>query len=154
MSLKKISALIVDDEQPARDELMYLLKSYADIEIVGQAKNGVEAVSLIRDLNPQLVFLDVQIPGIDGFGVIKKLVEKKIPLPLFVFVTAYDQYAVQAFEVNAIDYVLKPIAKARLEKAIQRARRILETSDTTSQKLDRLVQMVERPVPQKGKLVV
>src|SRR5581483_6254759 len=157
MSLKKISALIVDDEQPARDELMYLLKSYADIEIVAQAKNGVEAVSLIRDLNPQLVFLDVQIPGIDGFGVIKKLVEKKIPLPLFIFITAYDQYAVQAFEVNALDYLLKPIAKPRLEKAIAKVRRIVESAETASEKLDRLVQMVEeRPLsaPQKNKIVV
>jgi len=101
------------------------------------------------------VFLDVQMPGLDGFGVIKRLLEKKVRLPLFVFATAYDQYAVQAFEVNAIDYLLKPIAKARLEKALLRVRRMIETSDTTSQKLDRLVQMVEqRPGAQKGKLVV
>ena len=151
----KITALIVDDEQPARDELAFLLKSYSDIEVVGQGKNGVEAVNMVRDLNPQLVFLDVQMPGVDGFGVIKRLLEKKMRLPLFVFATAYDQYAVQAFEVNAIDYVLKPVAKPRLEKTILRVRRMLETSDTTSQKLDRLVQMVEQgPVSQKGKLVV
>src|ERR1700691_2921140 len=151
----KITALIVDDEQPARDELAFLLKSYTDIEVVGQGKNGVEAVNMVRDLNPQLVFLDVQMPGIDGFGVIKRLLEKKTPLPFFVFATAYDQYAVQAFEVNAIDYLLKPVAKPRLEKALLRVRRLLETSDTTHQKLDRLVQMVEkRPVAQKGKLVV
>ncbi|HLI33770.1 MAG TPA: LytTR family DNA-binding domain-containing protein [Terriglobia bacterium] len=156
MSLKKIGALIVDDEQPARDELMYLLKSYPDIEIVGQGKNGVEAVSLIRDLNPQLVFLDVQIPGIDGFGVIKKLVEKKIPLPLFIFITAYDQYAVQAFEVNALDYLLKPIAKSRLEKAVTKARHMIETAESTREKIDRLVHMLEknRQSPQKTKLIV
>jgi two-component system LytT family response regulator/two-component system response regulator LytT len=151
----KITALIVDDEQPARDELAFLLKSCTDIEVIGQGKNGVEAVNMVRELNPQLVFLDVQMPGLDGFGVIKRLLEKKARLPLFVFATAYDQYAVQAFEVNAIDYLLKPVSKPRLEKAIQRARRLLETSDTTSQKLDRLVQIVEqRPLPQKGKLVV
>ena len=151
----KITALIVDDEQPARDELAFLLKSFSDVEVIGQGRNGVEAVNLVRDLNPHLVFLDVQMPGIDGFGVIKRLLEKKTPLPFFVFATAFDQYAVQAFEVNAIDYLLKPVAKARLEKAVQRVRRMLETSDTTSQKLDRLVQMVEqRPVVQKGKLVV
>ena len=151
----KITALIVDDEQPARDELAFLLKCFSDVEVIGQGRNGVEAVSLVRDLNPHLVFLDVQMPGIDGFGVIKRLLEKKTPLPFFVFATAFDQYAVQAFEVNAIDYLLKPVAKARLEKAVQRVRRMLETSDTTSQKLDRLVQMVEqRPVVQKGKLVV
>jgi two-component system LytT family response regulator/two-component system response regulator LytT len=151
----KITALIVDDEQPARDELAFLLKSFSDVEVIGQGRNGVEAVSLVRELNPHLVFLDVQMPGIDGFGVIKGLLEKKTPLPFFVFATAFDQYAVQAFEVNAIDYLLKPVAKPRLEKAILRVRRMLETSDTTSQKLDRLVQMVEqRPVAQKGKLVV
>lgn len=152
----KITALIVDDEQPARDELAFLLKSFSDVEVVGQGKNGVEAVSLVRDLSPHIVFLDVQMPGLDGFGVIKRLLEKKAPLPFFVFATAFDQYAVQAFEVNAIDYLLKPIAKPRLEKAIARVRRMLDTSDATSQKLDRLVQMVEqRPaVQQKGKLVV
>jgi two-component system LytT family response regulator/two-component system response regulator LytT len=151
----KITALIVDDEQPARDELAFLLKNCSDVEVVGQGKNGVEAVSLVRELNPRLVFLDVQMPGVDGFGVIKRLLEKKVPLPFFVFATAYDQYAVQAFEVNAIDYLLKPVAKPRLEKALVRVRRMLETSDATSQKLDRLVQMLEqRPVPQKGKLVV
>jgi two-component system LytT family response regulator/two-component system response regulator LytT len=123
----KISALIVDDEQPARDELAFLLKGIPDIEVVGQGKNGVEAVNLIRELTPQVVFLDVQMPGLDGFGVIKKLLEKKVPLPFLVFATAYDQYAVQAFEVNAIDYLLKPIARSRLEKAIARVRRGLES---------------------------
>ncbi len=151
----KITALIVDDEQPARDELAFLLKGVSDVEVIGQGRNGVEAVSMVRDLNPHLVFLDVQMPGLDGFGVIKRLLEKKTPLPLFIFATAFDQYAVQAFEVNAIDYILKPVAKARLEKAIARVRRLVETSDTTSQKLDRLVQMVEqRPVAKQGKLVV
>jgi two-component system LytT family response regulator/two-component system response regulator LytT len=151
----KITALIVDDEQPARDELAFLLRSCPDVEVVGQGKNGVDAVNMVRELNPHLVFLDVQMPGVDGFGVIKRLLEKKAHLPFFVFATAYDQYAVQAFEVNAIDYLLKPVSKPRLEKAILKVRRLLETSDTTSQKLDRLVQMVEqRPVPQKGKLVV
>jgi two-component system response regulator LytT len=151
----RISALIVDDEQPARDELAYLLKGFPDVEVVGQGKNGVEAVHLIRELEPQLVFLDVQMPGLDGFGVIKKLLEKKTRLPLFVFATAYDQYALQAFEVNALDYLLKPVARARLERAIGRARRMIEASESTHEKLDRLVRMMEeRPVAQKGKLVV
>jgi two-component system LytT family response regulator/two-component system response regulator LytT len=151
----KITALIVDDEQPARDELAFLLKGIPDLEIVGQGKNGVEAVDLVRELNPHLVFLDVQMPGVDGFGVIKRLLEKKVRLPFFIFATAYDHYAVQAFEVNAIDYLMKPIAKPRLEKAIQRVRRMLETSESAMQKLDRLVQMVEEhPSLHKGKLVV
>jgi two-component system response regulator LytT len=151
----KISALIVDDEQPARDELAFLLKDLPDVEVLGQGKNGVEALNLIRELTPQVVFLDVQMPGLDGFGVIKKLLERKARLPFVVFVTAYDNYAVQAFEVNAIDYLLKPIARPRLEKAVARVRRELESSEPAAQKLDRLVQLVgERPLPQKTKLLV
>jgi two-component system, LytTR family, response regulator len=151
----KITALIVDDEQPARDELAFLLKSFPEVSVAGQGKNGVEAVNLISDLAPQLVFLDVQMPGLDGFGVIKRLLEKKVRLPLFVFVTAYDHYAVHAFEVNALDYLLKPIARARLEKSIAKARKVLETAEAATEKLDRLVQMVEeRPAAQKTKLMV
>jgi two-component system response regulator LytT len=142
--MAKISALIVDDEQLARDELSYLLKAVPEIEVVGQGKNGVEAVSMIRELAPQLVFLDVQMPGLDGFGVIKKLIEKRSHLPIFIFATAYDQYAVHAFEVNAIDYLLKPIARPRLEKAIIKARHTLEAHDPANEKLDRLVQMFEK----------
>ncbi len=151
----KITALIVDDEQLARDELAFLLKGLSDIEVLGHGKNGVEAVNLIRELEPRLVFLDVQMPGLDGFGVIKRLLDKKAHLPLFVFATAYDQYAVQAFEVNAIDYLLKPIARSRLEKAVAKVRRVIEAGESAHQKLDRLVQMIEeRPVTQKTKLMV
>lgn len=151
----KIAALIVDDEQPARDELAFLLKGFPDVDVVGQGKNGVEAVNLIRELNPQVVFLDVQMPGLDGFGVIKKLLEKKAKLPSFVFATAYDHYAVQAFEVNAVDYLLKPIARPRLEKAIAKVRRSLENAEPAHEKLERLVQLVEEhPLPQKTKLLV
>ena len=151
----KITALIVDDEQPARDELAFLLKAVPELEVLGQGKNGLEAVNLIRELNPQLVFLDVQMPGLDGLGVIKKLLDKKVRLPFIIFVTAYDHYAVQAFEVNAIDYLLKPIARPRLEKAIGRVRRMVEASESTHEKLDRLVQMFqEPPVSPKNKLVV
>jgi two-component system LytT family response regulator/two-component system response regulator LytT len=151
----KITALIVDDEKPARDELAFLLKAFPDVEVVGQGENGVEAVTLIRDLTPRVTFLDVQMPGLDGFGVIKKLLEKKVRLPYFVFATAYDNYAVQAFEVNALDYLLKPIAKPRLEKAIAKLRQMIEPAASTHEKLDRLVQMMEgRPTAQKNKLVV
>ena len=151
----KIAALIVDDEQPARDELAFLLKGFPDVDVVGHGKNGIEAVNLIRELNPQVVFLDVQMPGLDGFGVIKKLLEKKAKLPFFVFATAYDHYAVQAFEVNAVDYLLKPVARPRLEKALAKVRRGLENVEPTHQKLERLVQLVEeRPLPQKTKLLV
>jgi two-component system, LytTR family, response regulator len=148
----KITTLIVDDEQPARDELAFLLKSFPDVEVVGQGKNGIEAVSLVRELTPQLVFLDVQMPGLDGFGVIRKLLEKKARLPYFIFATAYDNYAVQAFEVNALDYLLKPVARGRLDKAIARVRQGIETSASASQKLDRLVEMIEeRPAVQPAK---
>src|SRR5208337_5442339 len=99
-----LSAIIVDDEQLARDELAYLLKE-ADVDVIAQGKNGIEAVNLIKELSPDLVFLDVQMPGLDGFDVIKKLLDRKVALPQIVFATAYDQYAVRAFEVNAIDYL-------------------------------------------------
>jgi two-component system, LytTR family, response regulator len=151
----KISVLIVDDERPARDELVYLLKDFPDVVVVGQGKNGVEALTLIRELNPDLVFLDVQMPGLDGFGVIKKLVDKKASPPFFVFVTAYDQYAVRAFEVNAVDYLLKPIERGRLERALERVSRMLKASESAFEKLGRLVHMMEeRPAAQSGKLVV
>src|SRR6204780_5933383 len=117
-----LSAIIVDDEQLARDELAYLLKNLGDVNVVAQGKNGLEAINLIREHNPDLLFLDVQMPGLDGFGVIKKLIDKKIPLPQIVFATAFDQYAVKAFEVNAIDYLLKPFDKKRVAQSVQKAR--------------------------------
>ena len=116
-----ISAVIVDDEQLARDELAYLL-SDLDVDVVAQGKNGVEAVNLVKELSPDLVFLDVQMPGLDGFGVIKKLLDQKVPLPQIVFATAFDQYAVKAFEVNAVDYLLKPFDKKRVAQAVEKAR--------------------------------
>src|SRR3984957_18251464 len=109
-----LSAIIVDDEQLARDELAYLLKNAGDVNVVAQGKNGLEAINLIREHNPDIVFLDVQMPGLDGFGVIKKLLDRKVPLPKIVFATAFDQYAVKAFEVNAVDYILKPFDKKRV----------------------------------------
>jgi DNA-binding LytR/AlgR family response regulator len=118
-----ISAILVDDEQLASDELAYHLKEFADVEIVATASNGLEAVKLIESLEPDLVFLDVQMPGLDGMGVIRKLREKNIPLPYFVMATAYDQYAVEAFRWEALDYLLKPVEKERLATAIERARK-------------------------------
>ena len=137
-----ISALVVDDEQLARDELAYLLKE-ADVEVIAQGKNGVEAVNLIKELSPDLVFLDVQMPGLDGFGVIKKLLDKKVPLPQIVFATAYDQYAVRAFEVNAVDYLLKPFDKKRVAQAVNKARQKLESSPATEQ-IGTIVKLLEQ----------
>jgi two-component system LytT family response regulator/two-component system response regulator LytT len=134
-----INTLIVDDEKPARDELAFLLKGFPEINLIGQGKNGVEALSLIKEHGPDLVFLDVQMPGLDGFGVLKKLVERKVKMPHVVFATAFDQYAVQAFDVNAVDYVLKPFDKARISKAIARARKMLETQTSATERLEQLV---------------
>ena len=137
-----LSAVIVDDEQLARDELAFLLKGVGDIDVVAQGKNGLEAINLIREHNPDLVFLDVQMPGLDGFGVIKKLLDKKVPLPKIVFATAFDQYAVRAFEVNAVDYLLKPFDKKRVAQSVQKARSKMESSGAPD-KLDTLVRMLE-----------
>src|SRR5437879_7653755 len=134
-----LSAVIVDDEQLARDELAYLLKNIGDVDVVAQGKNGLEAVNLIKEHSPDLVFLDVQMPGLDGFGVLKKLVERKARVPHVVFATAFDHYAVQAFDVNAVDYVLKPFDKSRIAKAIQRARREIESETSPTDRLEQLV---------------
>jgi two-component system, LytTR family, response regulator len=138
-----ISTIIVDDEKPARDELAFLLKAFPEINLIGQGRNGVEAVALIKEHAPDLVFLDVQMPGLDGFGVLKKLVERKMKVPHVVFATAFDHYAVQAFDVNAVDYVLKPFDKARIAKAIARARREIEAQTSPADRLEMLVSQLE-----------
>ncbi|HEV8524448.1 MAG TPA: LytTR family DNA-binding domain-containing protein [Terriglobales bacterium] len=149
-----LSAVIVDDEQLARDELAYLLKSVGDVDVVAQGKNGVEAVSLIREHSPDLVFLDVQMPGLDGFGVIKRLIDKRVPLPQIVFATAYEQYAIKAFEVNAVDYVLKPFDKKRIAQSVQKARKNLQTDAAPSEKLETLVRMLETQKPHTSKVLL
>jgi DNA-binding LytR/AlgR family response regulator len=138
-----LSAVIVDDEQLARDELAYLLKAAGDVDVVAQGHNGVEAVNLIKEHSPDIVFLDVQMPGLDGFGVIKKLMDRKLPLPQIVFATAYDQYAVKAFEVNAVDYLLKPFDKKRVAQAVEKARKRLSVPSSPSDKLETLIEMLE-----------
>ncbi len=150
-----LSAVIVDDEQLAREELAYLLKDL-DVDVIAQGKNGVEAVNLIKDLAPDLVFLDVQMPGLDGFGVIKKLLDKKVPLPQIVFGTAYDQYAVKAFEVNAVDYVLKPFDKERIAKAVEKARKKQETEASPSDQIGTIVKLLEQQQqrPQTAKVLL
>jgi two-component system response regulator LytT len=149
-----LSAVIVDDEQLARDELTYLLKSVDDLNVVAQGRNGLEAVGLIKEHAPDLVFLDVQMPGLDGFGVIKKLLDKKIALPQIVFATAYDQYAVKAFEVNAIDYLLKPFDKKRVSLAVEKARKKIQSTAGGNEKLDTLVKMLESQRPQNSKVLL
>jgi two-component system, LytTR family, response regulator LytT len=140
-----INTVIVDDERPARDELAFLLKDFPEVNVVAQGKNGLEAIALIKEHDPDLVFLDVQMPGLDGFGVIKKLVERKLRIPQIVFATAFDNYAVKAFEVNAVDYVLKPFDKGRIAKAIQRAKKLVESNTSPVDRLESLVGQLSLP---------
>jgi two-component system response regulator LytT len=120
-----ISAILADDEQLARDELRFLLDEIGDVEVVGTASNGLEAVDLIQKLDPALAFLDIQMPGLDGLGVVRRLRESQIELPHIVFSTAWEQFAVEAFRLEAMDYILKPIDRERLEETMDRARRLL-----------------------------
>jgi len=145
-----ISAILVDDEKLASEELAYQLKEFSDIEILATASNGLEAVKLIQSLEPDLVFLDVQMPGLDGMGVIRKLRELEVPLPYFVMATAYDQYAVEAFRWEALDYVLKPVDKERLTVAIERARKAV--SDRA--KAEQPEPALPKPALQRSKLLV
>lgn len=120
-----IPTVLADDEAPALDELAFLLGDYSDIEIVGRAQNGPEAVKRIEELEPDLVFLDVQMPGLDGLGVINQLKAGGGPLPAFVLCTAFEQYALEAFRVEALDYLLKPVEKDRLALTVERVRRTM-----------------------------
>jgi len=173
-----ISALIIDDEQLARDELKYLLDQVGGVDVVAQGTNGIEAVDLIEEHHPDLVFLDVQMPGLDGFAVIKRLMERNRsgaafgeanggePLPQIVFATAYDQYAVRAFDVNAVDYLLKPFDRTRVKQAVDRVRGRLagngaepNGSAVPESQVDALLRLLNRPqgasrTPQPAKLIV
>ena len=128
----QLQAVVVDDEQFAREELCFLLAQIGGIEIIGQAGNGIEAVELIERLEPDIALLDVQMPGLGGFAVARRLLAKQAATQI-VFVTAFDQYAIEAFEVNAVDYLLKPVEPTRLEEAVERVRKRL-SSDRVSAK--------------------
>jgi len=160
-----MTAVIVDDEELAREELKYLLKTADSVEVVAEGKNGIEGVELIREHHPDVVFLDVQMPGLDGFAVLRKLLEVADgeQLPQIIFATAYDQYAVRAFDVNAIDYLLKPFDRDRLLQAIERARlRLQETGGEARRgsgdlRMDTLLKLIEQhqaPKPHSGKIVL
>jgi two-component system LytT family response regulator len=127
-----LKALIVDDESLARRGLAHRLKNISDIEIVGEAQNGREALKLIEEKSPDLVFLDIQMPGINGFDVVKQLDVETMPVILFL--TAYDEYAVQAFEANALDYILKPIDEERLHQVLEKVRANLNQKRALKQK--------------------
>jgi len=142
-----LRVLVVDDEQLAREELCYQLEQAGEIEIVGQAGNGLEALSAVDRLEPDLVFLDIQMPGLGGFEVARRLSDRGDDMPALVFVTAYDQHAIEAFEVNAVDYLLKPVEATRLEQALQRARRRVDAERVgpvgpLNDQLERIVKMM------------
>jgi len=177
-----LTALIIDDEPLARQELQYLLDAAGDVSVLAQGSNGIEAVSLIRTHHPDVIFLDVRMPGLDGFAVLKKVLtlEKKFRMPQIVFATAFDQYAVRAFEVNAVDYLLKPFDNKRLVKTLDKVRGRIAAGDnpettgmppssdfgsSAAAKLDALLRMIEgqahssgahatAPAGRSGKVVV
>jgi len=132
----KVRVVIADDERPARSFLASILRTFKDVEIVGEAANGMEAVTLIESRQPDLALLDLQMPEVDGLGVVRLL--KKNKMPLVAFVTAFDEYAVRAFELNAVDYVLKPVEAARLRQTIDRARERLEREEYKSEAKERV----------------
>lgn len=123
----KLRVIVADDERPARSFLAALLREFPDVELIGEATNGAEAVALIESERPDLALLDLQMPEVDGLGVVQLL--RKDRLPLIAFVTAYDEYAVRAFELNAVDYLLKPVERARLRETLNRAQERLERED-------------------------
>ncbi len=153
-----LRAVLVDDEQLARDELGYLLGQVGGIEIVGQAGNGVEALTTIERLQPDVVFLDVQMPGLTGFEVARRLVDNRATSHI-IFVTAYDQHAIEAFEVNAVDYLLKPVEPGRLETAVVRARKRIATdraADGTvrSAELEKIIELVAERQSRRERLAI
>ena len=137
----QLRAIVADDERPARSFLTSMLKRRPDVAIVGEAETGVEAVTLIERERPDLAFLDLQMPELDGLGVVRVL--KRKHMPLIVFVTAYEEYALRAFELNAVDYLLKPVHPTRLSEALARAQDRLERADLRSREVDRVKAAVD-----------
>ncbi|MEE2637979.1 MAG: LytTR family DNA-binding domain-containing protein [Acidobacteriota bacterium] len=151
--------LIADDEPPARNELCFQLERLDDVEVVDQAVDGLQAVSLAESLSPDLVLLDVQMPGLTGFEVARQLLDQGVQTQV-VFVTAYDQHAIEAFEVNAVDYLLKPVEPARLARSIQRVRRNVTAHAETleepvaNKELERIVQYVAERQSRRERLAI
>jgi len=134
----KMSVLVVDDEELARRRILGLLTDMGDVEVVGEAENGIDAVEKIRALSPDVVILDIQMPGLNGFEVVDALTD----VPLIIFATAFDEYAIKAFEVNSLDYLLKPITKERLAEAMERARSLFTGGSNLDEQIARLAGMV------------
>ena len=146
MSAPPLTAVVADDEQPARDELCYLLGQIEGVEVIGQAANGPEAAETIVRLEPDVAFLDVQMPGLTGLEVARQIQGSGVAAAV-VFVTAYDHRAVEAFEVNAVDYLLKPVEAQRLVQAVNRARNRRPDSPPLADQLDRLVRLISANRP-------
>jgi two-component system, LytTR family, response regulator LytT len=153
-----ISTLLADDEALATDESSSLLKDSADIEIVGTAANGPEAFEKIQDLEPELVFLDVQMPGLDGMSLIRKVrawsAEHGMDPPHFILTTAYDQYAIEAFRLEALDYILKPVDKDRLAEAVERAQRVIGEKALNERTDGEATPATAKPALQRTKVLV
>jgi two-component system, LytTR family, response regulator len=131
--LKSLRALIIDDEPPARRKLALLMRDEADIEIIGQCSNGLEAITAIEEKHPDVIFLDIQMPGLNGFEMLEALGTDN--LPFVVFVTAYDEFAVKAFEVHALDYLLKPFDRSRLQDCLARVRKAQRSNSSNLHEL-------------------
>lgn len=148
-----LRAVLVDDEQLARDELGYLLGRVGGVEIIGHAGNGLEALTTIGRLQPDIIFLDVQMPGLSGFEVARRLLDSRATSQI-IFVTAYDRHALEAFEVNAVDYLLKPVDPARLELAVRRARRRVSSDLPLNDQLEKIVQLVAERQTRRERLAI
>ena len=138
-NISKIRTIIVDDESLAREGIRLRLEKFKDIEVIAECKNGREALKVVQEMEPDLMFLDIQMPGLDGFEVVAQLQGDN--MPLVVFVTAFDKYAIDAFEVHAIDYVLKPVEDKRLQTAIERVRTHRQQSNADNHK-KRLIDLI------------
>jgi two-component system LytT family response regulator/two-component system response regulator LytT len=158
MPIASLRVLVVDDETLAREELCFLLGQIGGVEILGEAADGVEALRLTGELKPDLLFLDVQMPGLTGFEVARRLVEAEV-LPHLIFVTAFDQYAIDAFSVNAVDYLLKPLDPGRLEQAIDRVRRRMTPESVprlplSPQELEQVIEAVQARQDRREQLAI
>jgi two-component system, LytTR family, response regulator len=140
MTTPRLTAIVADDERPARAYLMDMLRRRPDVELVGEAASGVDAVETIERLQPDVAFLDLHMPELDGLGVVRALNKKHVPL--VIFVTAHEAYALRAFELNAVDYLLKPVSGARLSEALARAHERLERADARAAEAERVTQAV------------
>ncbi|NWJ39951.1 MAG: response regulator transcription factor [Geothrix sp.] len=148
-----LRALVVDDEPLARQRIRHLLRRATDIDVAGECGNGLEAVKAIEDLKPDLVFLDIQMPELDGFGVVEAVGAEAMPPTLFI--TAYDQHALRAFEVHALDYLLKPFSVERFHQALERARRwCIHQKDGTGPNLEALIDGLRQERPWVDRLLV